>query len=267
MKFFENDKVQWIQSCFLFVQIFYLRVPLEVFMKLLERRTGFHISEEELRDISVSIPPDLRICEIIEDYVVALEIHEDPDYFRGILYLQGDRDYYIPTYDEIVELTENGCLVNKKAYEDMSDFLIRKVHIEEKQSKSLLTELWEMIVLVMANDLQAPLQWFLDQIALHDNGDNEDTGDAGYGGLLQEAIDLYMTVYNSTNLPCNRGYAAVDMPRKNLKPGSASGDVPVIMPGVRRVAKLPKEAAPGIRKMSFELDLDGDSDVFLLETQ
>ena len=267
MKYYEDDKVQWIQSCFLFVQTFYLRAPMEVFIKVLERKKGFHINEDELRDISVSIPPDLRICEIIEDYVVALEIHEDPDFFREILYLQGDKDYYIPSYDEIVELAENGCLINKKAYENMSDFLIRKVHIEEKQSKSLLTELWEMIVLAMANDLQAPLQWFLDQISLHDNGDNDDIGDAGYGGLLQEAIDRYMTLYNSTNLPCNRGYAVVDLPRKDLKPGSASGDVPVITPGGRRGAKLPKEAAPGIRKMSFELDLDGDSDEFLLETQ
>ena|GEM_PF-6472141 len=275
MKLYDEDKVQWIQTCFLFVQIFYLRVPLEVFMKVLERRSGFRISEEELRDISASIPSDLRICEIIEDYVVASEIYQDPDFYREILYLQGDRDYYIPTYDEIMELAENGCLIHKKAYEELSDFLIRKVHMEEKQSKSLLTDLWEMIVLVFANDLQGPLQWLLDQIdqiALHVNRAD---------GLLQEAIDLYMTVYNSTNMPCNRGYAAVDMPRRALRPGNApgnmpgnapgnvSGNVPVIMAGSRRgvKARLPKEGAPGIRKMSFELDLDGDSDEFLLETQ
>lgn len=244
----EHDKVLWIQSCYFFVETFYVRAPLEIFMKLLERKKGFHIKEEELRNISMNIPLDLKICEIIDDYVVAMDIFDDPDYFREILYRQGDKDYYIPTYDEIIELAEEGCLIHKKPYQDMKRFLIRRAHVPEEQSNDLLMELWEMIVL--DDDVHGPLQWLLEQVVT----DGE--------SMLREVINLYMTVYNSTNMPSNRGYAPMDMPIPVMKPGS----MPTIIPGSSHAAKLLKEAAPGIRKMGFEVDLDGDSDEIPIAT-
>ena len=244
----EHDKVLWIQSCYLFVETFYLRAPLEIFMKLLGRKKGFRVKEEELQNISINIPLDFKICEIIDDYVVALGIFTDPDYFREILYRQGDKDYYIPTYDEIIELAEEGCLVHKKPYQDMKRLLIRRAHVPEEQSNDLLMELWEMIVL--DDDVHGPLQWLLEQIVV----DGE--------SMLREVIDLYMTLFNSTNMPSNRGYAPIDMPKPVMRPGS----MPTIIPGSSHAAKLLKEAAPGIRKMGFEVDLDGDSDEIPIAT-
>lgn len=238
----EHDVVQWIQSCFMYVEMFYLRAPLDIFMKLLKQKKGFRISEEKLRDISAEIPIDLKICEIIDDYVVALNIFDDPDYARYILQLQGDKEYYIPSYYEVRELEENGCLISKRPYQNMKKFLIRKGHFQEVEATNLLIELWEMIVL--DDDIHGTLQWFLEQITLDDEN------------LLGEVVDLFMTLCNSTNLPSNRGYAPVEMPGPLIKPGQT----PIIVPGSSNAAKMLKEAAPGIRKMGFEVDLDGDSD-------
>ena len=67
----EYEKMQWVQSCFMFARTFYVRVPLEVFMKLLAQREDFHISEKELYEISAKITPDSKICEISDGYVIA----------------------------------------------------------------------------------------------------------------------------------------------------------------------------------------------------
>jgi len=243
----EHDLLPWIQACFLFVQTFYVRVPLEIFMKLLEQKEDVHINEEELIRISADIPSDLRLCEISDDYVVSPDIFEDPDFFREILYLQGDRDYYIPSYAEIRELSEEGCLIRKKPYEEMRAFLVGKVHMEENQAHDLLTDLWQMIVL--ENDLNGILQWFLEQIPLDDDS------------RLQEAISLYMPLYECTNMACNRGFAPVDMPGPSMKPEGIS----ITVPGSGRAARVLGGNTPGIRKMSFELDLDGDSDELIIE--
>ena len=130
----------------------------------------------------------------------------------------------------------------------MKRFLIRRAHVPAEQSNEMLMELWEMIAL--DDDLHGPLQWLLEQIAV----DGE--------SMLKEVINLYMTLYNSTNMPSNRGYAPVDMPGPVMRPGS----MPTIIPGSSRAAKLLKEAAPGIRKMGFEVDLDGDSDEIPIAT-
>ena len=243
----EQELLPWIQACFLFVRTFYVRVPLEIFMKLLEQKEEVHINEEELIRISADIPPDLRLCEISDDYVISPDIFEDPDFFREILCLQGDRDYYIPSYSEIRELSEEGCLIRKKPYEEMQEFLVGKVHMEENQAHDLLTDVWQMIVL--ENDLNGILQWFLEQIPLEDDS------------RLQEAISLYMPMYESTNMACNRGFAPVDMPGPSMKPEG----IPITVPGNSRAAKVLREAIPGIRKMSFELDLDGDPDELPIE--
>ena len=216
-------------------------------MKLLEQKEGFHITEEELCRISESLPPDLKICGISDGYVVSPDIFEDPDFFREILYLQGDRDYYIPSFAEIRELSEEGCLIRKKPYGEMQEFLVSKAHMGESQAQGLLTDLWQMIVL--ENDLNGILQWFLGQITLDDDS------------RLQEAINLYMPLYESTNMACNRGFAPVDMPGPAIKPEG----IPITVPGSSRAAKVLGEAIPGIRKMSFELDLDGDSDELPIE--
>ncbi len=238
----EHEIVPWIQACFLFARTFYMRVPLEIFKKLLEQKEGFHLTEEELCRISANIPSELRICEISDEYVTAPDIFEDPDFFREILYLQGDRDYYIPSYSEIMELWEEGCLIRKKPYQKMEEFLVEKISMEEKKAQSLLMDLWQMIVL--ENDLNGILQWFLEQVALNDKS------------RLQEVIDLYMSMYESTNMACFRGYAPIDLPAQAMKPEG----IPITVPGSGRVLKVLNQTTPGIRKMNFELDLDGDPD-------
>ena len=236
-----HEVVWWIEACLFYVDMLYLKAPLDIFMKLLERKKGFHISREELEGICLRMPAEIMSCIIDDDYVFSLKLLSHPDEYESILEMQGGKDYYIPTHAEILELAENYCLISGKPYRDLEQFLIRKIHMDAEEANLLLAELWEKIAL--GDDFMETLHWFVEEIIL----EGEDQ--------LRELLDLLMEVSNHTNMTCNRGFTP-----KILREATPMKGLPTIVPGSSHAAEMLKEAEAEIQKMGFKLDLDSNAD-------
>lgn len=236
----KHSDINWMMKCFHFVRTLYGTAPVDVLIELLETKKNWHMDIDDLIELSHSVPIDLSICEFIDDMVVDLEYAVNPEELRYLLKEQGDKDFYIPTYEEINELADTACIISKKPYQDLKKALVNKVGLEAKEAEITLMELWHKIAI--EDDPHGTMNWFMNEIVF----DSEKQ--------VQEIINLYMAVCNSTNMLVNRGYAPIDMPHPPIKPGQ----MPTIVPGSTKAARMLTKVAPFINEKGFELDLSAD---------
>ena len=122
-------------------------------------------------------------------------------------------------------------------------FLMTDMKMSHDEAENLLMDLWDRIT--MEDDLHGIMQWFWDQFEF----ENE--------AQVNKIVSLFMSLTNGTNLTINRGYAPSEMPRPVLKPGQ----MPTIVPGSSKAAKMLSEAMPELQKMGFGVDLDSNADM------
>ncbi len=88
------------------------------------------------------------------------------------------------------------------------------------------------------------MQWFFDDLQIKDQRQ------------LAKLVDVYNETSNNTRMLQNRGYKPVEI----LPTQFAGGRMPTIVPGSSHAAQMLSEAAPQIRKMGFDVDIDGNAD-------
>lgn len=236
-----RKKASWVWKCFRWVQDMCGIVPEEIFVEIINSKKRMDLDTEELRSMYINIPRD-RACVLRrgDHYVYDLYI-ENKMAAEYLLDAQQDKDFYIPTPDEVDEYYRTNALISKKAYQDMNKFLINDMKINKNEAQSILKEIWEKITL--DDGPHDTMKWFMEELEFKNDK------------MLNKAVNLYMNVANSTNLLANRGYAPADMPYKQLFPD----EMPTIVPGSSQAAELLSEAMPKLKKKGFNIDLEGEA--------
>ena len=235
-------RAAWVWMCLRWAETMYAYTPVDVFLKVVNKKKGMHMDAEELDVIYKRIPDDLLKSVKIENVLIERLFIGHMDSLDRLRRAQADKDYYFPTPAEVEELFFTGALLSHKVYKDMLAFLVKDMKMERDDAIDLLYELWDRISWQDDNPHDT-MQWFWDQFEFANDQQ------------VNKIVSLYMPLTNGTNMLINRGYAPSDMPRPVLKPGQ----MPTIIPGSSHAAKMLAEAAPHIREMGFGVDVDGES--------
>lgn len=233
----ERKRVSWIRECMHFVRILYGFAPVDVVLQLISTKKGMNVTETELEEILDGIPFDLRTCIVVGNDVVDIAYALDMDGFRTLGLEQKDKPYFIPSCDEIIELSKEDCLLkNNTDYKKLEDFLIKKMKMEKKDAKALLIEMWKKVS--QDEDFHDTLQWFMEKVKFPDEH------------AVNELMKLYMDAANNTNLKVNRGYSPKSFP----KPQTSKKSKPTIVPMSTQAVNVLSNHEREIRNMGFGYD-------------
>ena len=238
-----REKASWVWKCIYWADNMYVYTPEDILLKVVNSKKKIHMTPEELSDIFDHFPDELLNTFRIEDFYIESKYAHNIDSLKNLRMAQGDKDFYIPTASEVDEYFRTGALLSKKSYQDMMKFLMTDMKMSHDEAENLLMDLWDRIT--MEDDLHGIMQWFWDQFEF----ENE--------AQVNKIVSLFMSLTNGTNLTINRGYAPSEMPRPVLKPGQ----MPTIVPGSSKAAKMLSEAMPELQKMGFGVDLDSNADM------
>ena len=233
-----RTRASWVWRCLHWAEYMYGCTPKDVFLKVVNVKKGMRMTADEFEKIWSNIPNGVSYSVNLEDAILEDYFFDHKDQLKGLLAAQADKEFYIPTVDEVDELYHIGALLSKRPYRELEKFLTGDLKMDRDDAKDLLLELWDKLTL--DNDQHGTLQWFLDQLEFH--GDNQ----------INKFMPLYMAACNGTNLLVNRGFAPADMPHVPLKPGQ----MPKIVPGSSHAAEMLSEAMPKLKEMGFDVDFD-----------
>ncbi len=237
-KEFKKDKkyISWIDKCIFFLQCYYGCAPFDIMLQLANMNKNIHISNIRLKDYLSQFKDKVVFN---DEYVMVKELSQEYENF--ILWQGKDKDYYIPTIDEIEYLYENGFYKPSKYDFAMINFIEK---ICKNHDEAVMTE--QIIQRMIYND--ESLQDIID--LLEKNGIYFDNG-------ISEFIMLFNNLWNNTRLIKNKGYTPNETVRsmgvnKNMRP--------TIVPVSSKAASLLEESKKDLEQRGIKIDLESTAD-------
>ena len=130
-------KLSWMRSCESMMGLIYAIAPLKIVYRMYRKRDGFRVSYEEFMDILNELAEKDGMCIVKGDKLIWKAVLQDNLYER-IEEFQGERDFYIPTVDEILDYAKHGYPSQDVSYRKLSSFLRDELHLEEEKTEELL---------------------------------------------------------------------------------------------------------------------------------
>ena len=255
---------QWIETCVQAGEFLYGIFPMSVLKKLVERRGP--VSYADLLDCVNS--SDAILMEFVEGalldegddfgflYPVQAEgelrqileqaerdgnpyadIHLDEEVHIALLDEQGEVDFYIPTRQEIEELTQKGYIRTPAMTE------LEKYAMAHGMDASFARDMWAQVSTDRMDAMEA-IRFACGRLFAH--------ADAGSLDELNEAVRYVQDYINSINLRARRGWS----PDKLFKKQGGFRMPKTIVPGSVHAARIMKKIEPELAQMGLKVDYD-----------
>lgn len=241
---FENyrEKANWVWKCLFWTEEMYACTTYEAFLNVVNCRKGMNISEAELVEIFDHFPVDKLWSVRLDEVFLSCIYADNMDALYDLRVQQADKPFYIPKEAEVEELNETGALLSIPEYRNMRRFMEKELRMSSRDVEDILVDLWEKIA--WDGDMHEAMQWFWNQFAALEKKDAE------------RLVNLYSPLANNTRMLVNRGNTPMELAaRMKLEPGKK----PKIMAGSSDMAKMLAEATPQIKKIGFDIDLEGNA--------
>lgn len=122
----ERKKRSYLLYCLRASGILHGIVPEEVLMQLVNRNPDVRMTVDEVREKIEKIPPEFSESVILNHNVYQCEFYPDD---RGLLQVQGNKEYYIPSYEEIICLGTKGSFPVCKQARELKKYLTGKMNV------------------------------------------------------------------------------------------------------------------------------------------
>ena len=253
----DQYKKGWMMKCIQFFANYYGIAPLEIIYELY--RLKIKDSMEEMKAMLMGMPID-----IVESCIFPMESlgltdwpKNDPIYssngllihlpileektFGYLLDQQTDKDFFIPSVQQMEEICRIGYEESSLAYKKLQTFFMRKMDLPYEQAVSWCLQIW-----ANSYEGESPTD-VIDKMAKADvvfQGEKQ----------MREFLGLLMDAHNNTRLKENRGHKPMELLHKDFANG-----IPTIVPGSSRAASLLKEAEPQLKEMNIPVDFVSNS--------
>lgn len=254
----EQSKKGWMMKCVQFFIEYYGAAPVEIIYELYKLKGKG--SMDEMMDMLWEMPLDMvESCIFPMDKLGLQNIsRDDPLYSsRGLFvhipilmdeelfYLlkqQMNKDFYIPSVQQIEEICRIGYEASSPAYKKLKTFLMKKMDMPYEHAVSWCLQAW-------ANSYEGE--------SIGDIIDKMSEANVIFKNEKQtkELLGLLVDAHNNTRMIENRGHIPNELASEGLL-----GGIPTIVPGSSRAAALLKDAAPQLREMGMTVDLEGNDD-------
>ena len=131
----------WMYHCLLFVDILYGSAPESVVCRLLEKCLDSPVSPQLFTELWNRIPEKLNPCLRLDGKAVSRNAQESGVY-QEIEKLQGEKEFFIPSPEEILDYTEEGYPTADPSYLRLKSFLTGTLMLDEGSTAELLPAIW-----------------------------------------------------------------------------------------------------------------------------
>lgn len=254
----EQYKKGWMMKCVHFFINYYGVAPVEIIYELYKLRVKDTI--DEMIDMLWGMPID-----IVESCIFPMDSlgmqdwpKEDPIYsskglfihiplledeeFGYLLERQMDKEFYIPSVQQIEEICRIGYEASSLAYKKLETFFMRKMDMSYEQAVSWCLQVW-----ANSYEGESPAD-LINKLSEADIAFKSEK-------QMNEFVGLLMDAHNNTRIKENRGHKPNELARKEF-----AGGMPTIVPGSSHAAAMLREVAPRLGEMGISVDLEGNAD-------
>ena len=248
----------WLVKCIHFFIQYYGIAPIEVIYEMYRQKVKDSI--DEMIGMLWKMPVDIvESCLFTMDKLgmegwpkenplysekgifVHLQLFEDAE-FDYLLRQQMDKDFYIPSAQQIDEICRIGYEASSSAYKKLESFFTKKLKFSYEQAVTWCLQVW-------ANSYEGESPSKIINKMTEANIEFEEK-------MINELLELLVTAHNNTRMKENRGYKPSEMVRKK-----SVDKMPTIVPASSNAAAILKDAAPQLEAMGVPVDLNGNTDV------
>lgn len=248
----------WLVKCIHFFIQYYGIAPIEVIYEMYRQKVKDSI--DEMIGMLWEMPVDIvESCLFTMDKLgmegwpkenplysekgifVHLQLFEDAE-FDYLLRQQMDKDFYIPSAQQIDEICRIGYEASSSAYKKLESFFTKKLKFSYEQAVTWCLQVW-------ANSYEGESPSKIINKMTEANIEFEEK-------MINELLELLVAAHNNTRMKENRGYKPSEMVRK-----TSVDKMPTIVPASSNAAAILKDAAPQLEAMGVPVDLNGNTDV------
>ena len=248
----------WLVKCIHFFIQYYGIAPIEVIYEMYRQKVKCSI--DEMIEMLWEMPVDIvESCLFTMDRLgmkgcpkedplysekgifVHLQLFENEE-FGYLLRQQMDKDFYIPSAQQIDEICRTGYEASASEYKKLESFFIKKLRLPYEQAVTWCLQVW-------ANSYESESPSKIINKMTEANIEFEEK-------MINELLELLVAAHNNTRMKENRGYKPSEMVRKK-----SVDKMPTIVPASSNAAAILKDAAPQLEAMGVPVDLNGNTDV------
>lgn len=234
----------WLVKCIHFFIQYYEIAPIEVIYEMYRQKVKDSI--DEMIEILWEMPVDIvESCLFTMDRIgmkgwpkenplysekgifVHLQLFEDEE-FGYLLRQQMDKDFYIPSAQQIDEICRTGYEASSSEYKKLESFFIKKLRLPYEQAVTWCLQVW-------ANSYESESPSKIINKMTKANIEFEEK-------RINELLELLVAAHNNTRMKENRGYKPSEMARK-----MPIDKMPTIVPASSNAAAILKDATPQFR--------------------
>lgn len=193
-------KMSWLSQCLDFGEEFYGVFNKDILRELFNTRSGFYISEEELEKMCNDFPWDLTDCEMEEGESAISDYLIYGSQYKELLDAQAEKDFYIPSAQEIQDYAQNLYLSKEPAYENFMEFLQNEIGMTYEEAYAEILDIPDKIQ--DGVDISVVVQYYTDTY-------RELLDDA----KLEKIVKLLQELNNNTRMRIHRGHTPNEMMR------------------------------------------------------
>lgn len=191
----KRRKVNYLLQCLRASDFLYGIVPLQVLVKLVNTHPELDMSTVEIKEAIEKIPPEFNEYIVINGKVYHEDFYPDD---RGLLEVQGDKKYYIPTMDEIMALGNWGCIMETSEMKELMCFIHKKLKVKEEEAVFIATMIQTNIA---AGASMQEIMGFLDDVELSVKNQKQ----------LEKLVQCINNLWNNTRMVLNRGFTPLEL--------------------------------------------------------
>lgn len=253
----DQSKKGWLMKCITFFISYYGVAPVEVIHQLY--RLKVKGTQEEMTDLLWGMPVDIvESCIFpVEGLGIGEEHADHPAYsatgllihipilenkeFGKTLEQQADKEFYIPSIQQIEEICRIGYEESSLSYRKLKTFFMKKLEMREKQATAMCLQTW---VDSYEGEGPAKVMKRLSEMGIVFENEKQ----------INEVMSLLTDAYNNTRMKENRGHKPNEIVRKDF-----TNRTPTVVPESSQAAELLKDVAPGLQEMGITVDLNGNA--------
>ena len=175
--------------------------PIPVLERLVAQNSDIQMTKVEIKEAINQIPEEIKECILVEDIVYRKDLYPDN---KELLEVQGQKEFYIPTFQEILEFGKNGYCSDSTEIKKLKQFL-KKIMNATQEEADLVSKIIQLQI-TAGCDMEDLFQIFEE---LHLGVQRE--------SQAKELVERIGDVYNTTRLITNRGFTQNELLKKQNK--------------------------------------------------
>ena len=208
-------QVSWMRSCQTMLGFIYAIAPLKIVYRMYRRRPDYKVSYDEFLEILKQVPENDNMCIVRDDKMILKTVLRENLYERIEEY-QGDREFYMPTPEEVLDYARHGYPSENPAYKKLENFLRDELHQNALQIRELMYIVFK----------EFSMDGMLSDIMEEFNSRNIVFASEKQ---TEEFAAIMMNVNNNTRMLDFRGYTPNEIARMS-SPEAPSNVMPSILP-------------------------------------